>query len=231
MLETLNPEKGARYFFAPSEKCEKVVIYSKFSPRFIEPVYETNRFTIRKLDLPGLTDILLAVIHFQSKRYWSDPSQTSECYVLSQEIRKAEEKAQHLKTVLVGDLNMNPFENGVLAANGLNAVMTRKIASRRTRIVEDREYPFFYNPMWRHFGDRNEGPPGTFYYQNPGHITTFWHIIDQVLIRSDLLSLFQNESLKILSTDGSQSFLSADNGRPDPRVASDHLPILFKLNL
>jgi hypothetical protein len=56
--------------------------------------------------------------------------------------------------VLVGDFNMNPFQEGVVAANGLNAVMARRVAARRrTRVVQEREYPFFYNPMWGHFGD------------------------------------------------------------------------------
>ena len=48
---------------------------------------------------------------------------------------------------------MNPFEHGVVAANGLNAVMARKVAARDTRTVLAHEYPFFYNPMWGHFGD------------------------------------------------------------------------------
>ena len=231
MLSALNPKGSSRYYFAPDGDCEKVVIYSSFPPQFIESVHRTNRLTIRKLKLPGLTEILLAVTHFPSKLHWSDPSQFAECTELSREIRKVEDEARHLRTVLVGDLNMNPYENGMLAANGLNAAMTQKVASRGKRTVAGKEYPFFYNPMWGHFGDRTEGPPGTFYHQDSGHVTPFWHILDQVLIRSDLLSCFQNGSLEILSTDGAQSFLSASSGRPDRRVASDHLPILFELNL
>lgn len=125
---------------------------------------------------------------------------------------------------------MNPFETGLVSAAGLNAVMTRQIALRETRTVKGKEYPFFYNPMWSHFGDAGGTPSGTYYYSGARHREFFWHIFDQVLIRPALIDSFQNESLKILSTDGAISFLS-NRGVPDPSVASDHLPILFELNL
>lgn len=229
MLQTLNSIEKTQYYFTRSN-CEKVVIYTKFSPEFLQRVLETNRLTIRKLSLPGLTPILLAVTHFQSKRNWSAGSQAMEVPVLSKHILKAEEEVQHSRTILVGDLNMNPFETGLVSASGLNAVMTREIALRGSRTVDGNNYPFFYNPMWGHFGDADENPPGTYYYGGSEHETFFWNIFDQVLLRPELVDVFQNESLKILSTDGANSFLSK-HGLPDHSVASDHLPIIFKLNL
>ena len=62
-----------------------------------------------------------------------------------------------------------------------------------------------------------------------GHDEFFWHIVDQVLLRPDMLDSFRNEELRILTEDGEQSFLSR-NGLPNTSVASDHLPLLFKLN-
>jgi hypothetical protein len=108
--------------------------------------------------------------------------------------------------------------------------MTREIALRGTRTVAGNKYPFFYNPMWSHFGDADESPPGTYYYTSAEHKMFFWNMFDQVLIRPYLIDLFQNETLKILNTDGTVSFLS-ERGLPDSSVVSDHLPILFKLNL
>ena len=229
ILQALNPQGNAQYYFAPVGY-EKIVIYTKFSPKFLQPVLDADRFTIRLLKLPGLTEILLAVTHLQSKLYWSDEDQFEECRKLSDAVGKAEKQVQHARTVLIGDLNMNPFEDGLVSASMLNAVMTRQIALRGSRTVAGNKYPFFYNPMWSHFGDGNESPPGTYYYAGSGYRTLFWNIFDQVLIRPDLIDLFQNETLKILSTDGNVSFLSK-RGLPDQSVASDHLPILFKLNL
>jgi hypothetical protein len=229
MLTALNA-KQVQYHFAPSIGCEKVVIYTKFSPEFLRLKYETDRLTIRELKLPGLVEILLAVTHFQSKRYWSDDDQALECNLLSASIQKAEKEAQHTRTVLIGDFNMNPFETGMVAASGLHAVMTREIALRGSRRVSKQDYPFFYNPMWSHFGDASENPPGTHYYTGSRHKEYFWHMFDQVLLRPGLIELFEPSTLKILSTDGINSFVTK-HGLPDNTVASDHLPILFELNL
>jgi hypothetical protein len=108
--------------------------------------------------------------------------------------------------------------------------MSRETASKGSRRVAGREYPFFYNPMWGHFGDMNEGSPGTYYYSGSRHKEFFWHIFDQILIRPALIEFFQHDSLKILSTDDNVSFLTTQ-GLPNKSIASDHLPILFKLNL
>lgn len=93
-----------------------------------------------------------------------------------------------------------------------------------------REYPFFYNPMWNHFGDANESPPGTYYYAGSRHKEFFWQMFDQVLLRPDLIELFELGALKILDKDGTSSLLT-EHGLPNNNVISDHLPILFKLNL
>lgn len=229
MLQTLNPEPPAE-FHLPDSLCEKIVIYTRFAREFLEPALETDRLTIRRLKLPAKTEIILSAVHFPSKVHWSDESQSFECTELARMIGDVEGQDGHKRTILVGDLNMNPFESGVVAASGLHAVMTKDIALRRERKVQNKPYPFFYNPMWGCFGDAAEGPPGSYYYASAEHKTYFWNLFDQVLLRPDLLPLFRNDDLKILSGHSTQSFLSA-RGTPDSSVVSDHLPLLFKLNL
>jgi hypothetical protein len=198
--------------------------------RSIRPIYESDRLTIRYLNLPGLTDILLAVSHFPSKFNWSDESQAFECVELSNSIRNAEQQIGHSRTVLVGDLNMNPFEDGIVSAMGLHAVMTRHIAQKKSRVVQEKEYPFFYNPMWSLFGDATAGPPGTYYYTSSEHKVFFWNIFDQVLVRPDLLNLFGTEDLMIIDSYGDISLLNEQHV-PDTEISSDHLPILFRIQL
>lgn len=229
MLEALN-QGASPMFHLTDSQCEEIVIYTRFTSEFLQKKFDSTRLTIRTLNLPGTEEILIAAVHHPSKRYWNDASQSAECHELSLCIRQVEEEVGHRRTVLIGDFNMNPFEEGMIAANGLNAVMARMLAARETRTVQAHEYPFFYNPMWGHFGDAIDGPSGTFYYGSSEHVTYFWNMFDQVLIRPELLSIFRNEELKILSDSSERSFLTA-NGLPDISVASDHLPILFRLNL
>ncbi len=229
MVDALHRQTG-RQFNLPPSACEKIVIYTEFPEGFLGARQEGNRFTIRRLALPGLDEILIVATHFPSKLYWSNEDQVLECVNLSEAIRLAEQEAGHSRTVLVGDLNMNPFEDGVVGAKGLHGVMTRQIAEKQTRIVQDREYPFFYNPMWGRLGDETEGPAGTYYDQRSKHVCFFWNMFDQVLLRPELLPFFRNEEMKILTEDGDGPFVS-QAGLPDDSIVSDHLPILFRLNL
>jgi exonuclease III len=230
LVSILNKSTGNIYYYALSPGCEKIKIFTRFSDRFIPAVREWDRLTIRHLKFPGATDILLSVIHSPSKNHSNERDQARECSWLSQAIRDEEKKAGHSRSVLVGDLNMSPFEIGVISADGLHGVLSRRIAQRKTRIVKREAYPFFYNPMWNLLGDANSEPPGTYYYTRAGYDNLFWYMLDQVLIRPDLLDNFNNQDLKIITSDGDKSFLTA-NGIPDKRTVSDHLPIFFRLNL
>ncbi len=87
-----------------------------------------------------------------------------------------------------------------------------------------RPYRFFSNPMWGCFGDRTPGPPGTYYYPRG----SYGHLFDQVLLRPALMDALTE--LRILEDDGVESLLT-DRKRPRASQASDHLPILFRLNV
>jgi len=123
---------------------------------------------------------------------------------------------------------MNPFDVGVVGAHALNAVMTRELARKEKRTVASQPYRLFYNPMWGHFGDRTPGPPGTYFYaaSTPGNY--YWNVFDQVLLRPQLMD--DLVELRILDTDGCTSLVTP-KGYPRSAETSDHLPVLFRLNL
>jgi len=105
LLRTLNRPGEADYHYAPGI-CEKIQIFTRFTAKFVQPVFEANRLTIRHLKLPGQTDVLLAVIHGISKRNYSDEGQIFEAEKLSNTIKNTERRIGHTRTVLVGDLNI-----------------------------------------------------------------------------------------------------------------------------
>jgi hypothetical protein len=229
LLEQLNTSSDELYNL-PLSTCESIRVFTRFPVQFIVPTVEDARYSFRRLSLPSRDQIILGVAHLPSKLYWSDDSQALECSHLSRVIAEQEAVVNHRRTLLVGDFNMNPFEKGMVGAAGLHAVMSRDVALRQSRIVQGVDYPFFYNPMWCHFGDGDAGPPGTYFYECAEHVNYFWNIFDQVLVRPDLMDRFPNDGLRILTKVGTAPFLT-EAGRPDHRAASDHLPILFKLDI
>lgn len=117
----------------------------------------------------------------------------------------------------------------MVSAGALNATMTRSVALKPDRVIQGRSYPYFYNPMWGHFGDATDTPAGTLYYAKSDHICYYWNMFDQVLLRPALLGMWQPNSLKILRSDGVEEFMDANGKRANGEM-SDHLPIMFELN-
>lgn len=220
--------------------CDRIVVYHRNSAGSLKIEKEGHFYTGRVLRLAGREEILLFAVHLASKLYRSSESQSLGLPMLSQTIREVESRRGHRRTVLVGDFNVNPFEIGVVGAEGLNAVMTRAIARKKKRVIDRVEHPFFYNPMWGLFGDagHEEHPPespdhspsGTCYYPPGESVWYYWNMFDQVLLRPDLVPFFRHRELKILVTDGVTSFLNRQ-GVPDRVRFSDHLPVLFRLQV
>jgi hypothetical protein len=89
--------------------------------------------------LPDRVPVVLAAVHLPSKLHWLDESQSYECVEVAKAIDQVETAAGHRRTILVGDFKMNPFEAGLVSSVGLNSVMSRRIASRVIRTVQNRE--------------------------------------------------------------------------------------------
>ena len=210
----------------------RLQLYSVFGPQFVKRLRSvrsaSTKWAFWRVELPARQHFLLAGVHLISSREYSDSAQAHETRLLAASLQFEERRVGHSRTVIVGDFNQDPFNRAMVEAGGLHAVMTRKLAERGSRVVQGREYPFFYNPMWGCFGDRTAGPAGTYYHETSDHLAYFWHVRDQILLRPDLIPAFAHEGLRILDTDGEVSLTRRD-GRPD-RHHSDHLPITFALD-
>jgi len=228
LLQDLNAKETGGFHF-PIGLSSYVTIYTRFSRDFLRPVFESDRVSIRRLTLPARSELLIAAVHLPSKLRWSSASQSFECGELARQISLEEDRAGHRRTVVLGDFNMNPFEFGLIAAGGLNAVMSRKIAARSSRKIQGREYRFLYNPMWSHLGDARSDTAGSYFYDSSEHVNYFWNVFDQVLMRPELAERFDMARLKIVKSVGTRSLVRHD-GRPDRRDSSDHLPLVFDLD-
>jgi hypothetical protein len=227
ILLTLNGPGQSTFLEAPGRN-DRVTILTRFAIDILQPVTDKAGIRICRLRLPARDDLLLVGAHLASALHTNTASHDGECARLAKAILEAETRVGHNRTVLVGDLNVDPFQWGAVSTHGLHAVMSRRIALTGERTVQGDSHLFFYNPMWSRFGDHANGPPGTYFYSG-SHVSYFWHMFDQVMVRPALIECFSNDSLRILTRAGVRSLLSA-NGRPDKKI-SDHLPITFKLDV
>ena len=218
-------------YIAMSEHTDKVRLFTRLPPaRWIRRQTDSlsARMAIWSAPIGRPPGILLAVAHFISKSNASREEQAMLAVELATEIKAVETTVGHERTVVVGDLNMNPFEPGVAGALALHAVMTRKLAEGVDRVVQGKRYRFFYNPMWGLFGDRTAGPAGTYYHRSATPADLFWHMFDQVLLRPALMHLI--DDVAILDRIGGESLLT-DAEVPRKTAYSDHLPLAFRLEL
>lgn len=218
--------RGLDFYSIPILGCQRIRIFSKFTPGLVHHRREGDRFTIKELIIPGCEPVLIALVHLPSKLYATDIDQLHTATFLKEELERAEVEACHDNTVVFGDFNMNPFDLGMMSAPALNSVPCLVTASRESRVVEGRSHKFFYNPMWNLLGDF-VGPAGTFFHGSPKSLSHYWNTLDQVLLRPGLAEKLERNSLTIVTTAGAASLLG-ENGRPS---MSDHLPITFTLNL
>ncbi len=229
LLLKLN-EKETRYSANnPNSQCQKIKIFTRFHYNLIAPKMEGDRYTIRKLMLPQVQPLNIVGWHLPDKGNHSPESQNQLASIYAQKVIDFE-KENGDRTIVVGDFNMNPFEVGMIKANGFNATMSSTIAADYEKIVGGEPYSFFYNPMWSLYGDVKNEVSGSYHYNNSELVNYRWNIFDQVLIRPSLIPNFVKESILILDNDGTKSLITK-KGYPNKQQYSDHLPLFFTLKL
>ena len=209
---------------------DRITILSNLPENSILPQQDSHYAAIKRIDLPAGLNFILVALHLPSKLHTEEYDQAGACRNLIDQVIQLEDNMGHSRTIVVGDFNMDPFEKGIVASDCFHGVMCRRIAGEVNRIVQGEPRNYFYNPMWRKYGDSIENPVGSYFYRSSGRISYFWHIFDQVLFRPALLEYFNDDDIIILSKYGENSLLNK-KGIPDHKNVSDHLPLLVKLHL
>ena len=143
LLTELNRGQTTLFFPDPGFS-QRVTIVSRYLDRFVHPIRDASRVAIRHYLPPLGPSFLLVAVHLHSKLRKKTEDQALAAPRLARYVKQAETAVGHSRTIVLGDFNMNPFEHGVVAAEGLHAVMDRRIAGRRSRTVDDEEFDFFY---------------------------------------------------------------------------------------
>lgn len=229
LLFALNQNDEVQFQYCTSPN-ERIKYFTKFPSELLQIVSDSVFTSIRKYVPQDNKDIIIAGVHSRSKRYSKSEDQPYTAIELSESIKDAEQKYGHMRTIVIGDFNMNPFEQGMVSSKGLHAIMDRDLVKKVSRTVEGKQYDLRYNPMWSLMGDLSNGPTGTYYYNDANHVNYYWNTLDQVLIGVDLIDQFVPESLKVL-TEIIDVPLLTNGGIPNTSIASDHLPICFQLEV
>lgn len=218
--------RGLEFYLVPTIACDRIRLFTSFQPSHVVHGPESDRFTIKELILPGYPRILLCLVHLPSKLHAEDVDQLHTTWYFKQDIESAETNSNHQNTVVLGDFNMNPFDDGMLSAAAMNSVSSLALAKNQTRTIHGRTHSYFYNPMWNLLGDFDR-TPGTYFHASPGYLSKHWNMLDQVLLRPGIADRLVRNSLKVLTAAGTTSLVTS-SGRPS---TSDHLPLSFSLNL
>lgn len=228
-------------FYEVPAQSRRIAMFSKlagasWSERYYDAV--SDRITVQEVQIGRAPAILVIGAHLDAAPL-SREGRAEWARDLARDIRMVETDAGHARTVLVGDLNMNPFDGGLIETSALHAVMTKRLAAWVQRLSARKGYLPFYNPMWSFFGDwgstagvnirSTSRMPGTYFFRDTNdRASHFWHVYDQLLLRPALME--QLVRLEVLGTDGTES-LTTNSGRPRSGFFSDHLPILFTMDV
>jgi endonuclease/exonuclease/phosphatase family metal-dependent hydrolase len=206
----------------------RVRVLTRYEPKRVTPVFEDRHKRILHLRHPAGMPILIVCAHLPSKLRSTDYDQGQVVRTLRKDLEEQERDCGHKNTLIIGDLNADPFEKCLTAVDGLNGVMDKAIARRLGRTVNGVSWDYFYNPMWSRLGDESSGPTGTYWYPGKGVVGHFWHTFDQVLLRPGLLPYYSASRLRVLDHVGEVPIL-----RPRSKAGnlSDHLPLVLTLNM
>ncbi len=127
-------EEGLGRFHQVLIQPSKVLVYSRLAPLVVTEIYthESERFAGYLLRHPSIPeDLLLATAHLRSAAHESRGSLDRSATQWPPRLRTLEAELGHRRTILVGDLNSNPFDEGITSAYGFHAVMTQAKALER----------------------------------------------------------------------------------------------------
>ena len=207
----------------------RIRAFTRYAPTILRPVSDSSYVKMLHLQPTIGLPILIVAAHLPSKLHADAGTQRYVIRELRDDITSQEARMGHQNTLVIGDLNVNPFEDALTAADGLHGVMDKEVAARSARTVRDRRWDYFYNPMWSRLGDESAGPPGTYWYVGSGLVNHFWNTFDQVLLRPGLLSCYDPGRLVVPDRVGERPILAS--GRGSGSGLSDHLPVVIGLSI
>ncbi len=253
LLDVLNARpqlRGSRIFSeVAGTAATKVQVFSRLKRGRWKELTTHSHYAIWSLFTDANNRLLLTAAHFPSIQEDQGDGQRKVAIDLRNDLCVLEASRLLLRddingqkqapfSFIIGDLNANPFDAGVAGIYGLNANLSRDVVRRGkgVRELHKRSYQMFYNPMWRFFSTptsdtvRETKVQGTYYDRLAKSVCYDWFVLDQVLVRANMMPYFDEADVSILMQDDAQGGVSLVSQTGIPKF-SDHLPLLFRVRL
>lgn len=204
--------------------CDKVKVFAR-EPIEILECFEQSRFTVLPMKM-GDIYFVVAAAHLVDRMSSADSEpRLVDIRKMMDVVHGYENKTSINKTIVMGDLNANPYDKEMLLPNAFNAMLFKGILRNKTaRTWCGDEYPFLYNPTIHWLSEESENY-GSFYYS--GDCTSpIWNCYDQALVSPELMDRIK--SYGYLKKIGDRDLIA--KVRPDCKI-SDHLPLLVDIDL
>ena len=177
--------------------------------------------------------ILVAGVHLPSKLCRDEDTQATLSIDHIEDINLQQEQLELTQVMVFGDFNMNPFDKGMTDVKGFNSV-SDKITAKKIRKFNAREYERFYNPTFSLLGDfiptiGTQKVAGTYYLKSLKSVNEHhWNIIDSVLLKGKIIDALDLTTIQIIQQTKSYNLVNLHKNK---LLLTDHLPLLFKLNI
>jgi hypothetical protein len=131
LVTEINGVAGARgTFWELPRRGSRIRACTRYAPSLVHPTFDDGHVKMVELRPPIGLPLLIVAAHLPSKLWAGDDEQKYRVRLLRQDIAAQEAHAGHRNTLIIGDLNVNPFEDALTAADGLQGVMDREMATR-----------------------------------------------------------------------------------------------------
>lgn len=107
---------GVRMNVYPSVGCERITILG--NTKNVRQSRQSRYYSMQIVD----DDLLLCGVHLPSQMWTDERTQTLAFQSVVQDIELAEKESGIDKTVVVGDFNQNPYDDGCLGAFGFHGI-------------------------------------------------------------------------------------------------------------
>lgn len=185
---------------------------------------EQTRYAMYSVEKDGI-DLIVVGTHLQDRRNSNPAQRISTAGRLMNDLENLEKRKHCKRSIIIGDLNANPYDEELLQMNAFHAVLFKDvIKAAETRTIDGIQYRRLYNPIL-HFLSEDTKNYGS-YYNTQGSSTSTWHCLDQILVSKALADAIK--SLEYLRSIGNSSLIAQQ--KPKKEI-SDHLPLFIQIEV